>query len=234
MMRTTSKPAKILAVLSAAMALGTSIGMAQTPTIVYDNSTTDLNQVYGVNGTEFGDEITLAGTARTVTDFKFEYFLAQSAASSGATVQVNFYNMTGPTVSRTASDGSTVQVPSPGSTPIYSSPVLTLGTGYQTAEISGISVPVGNDFTWTVTFNGVPANTSFGLRLFDPPTIGSSFADFWQNSGGTWNTYLFNNGATPANFAARVTAVPEPTTFALALLAGFGWVGYLGFKRRSS
>ncbi len=228
-MRTTSNLVKALAVMAVLVTLCHS-GLAQTtPTVVYDNSTTDLGKTaFLPSGLEYGDEITLAGTARTVTDFKFEYFL--NATGSG-TAQVTFYEMNGPTISRTLPDGSTAQYPTPG-TVLYSSPILTLGQGYQVADISQIAVNVPNDFTWTVKFN-IGGTDSAGLRLYNPPTVGSSFADFWENNNGTWNTYLFDNGATPANFAARVTAVPEAATCAYALLAGLGWVGYLGFKRRS-
>jgi hypothetical protein len=230
MMRTTSKLVKALAVLSALLPFCTS-GFGQG-TIVYDNSTTDLGRSFNPgNGVEFGDEITTIGSGNIVTDFKFQYFLSQNAAG-GETAVLNFYKNDGPPISRTLSDGTTIQVPTPG-TLLYTSPVLTLGTGFQTAEASGISVAVPNDFTWTVTFSGIGANETAGLLLYSPPTVGSSFSDFWQKNSGTWNTYLFDNGATPGNFAARVTAVPEPTTYVYALLAGLSWLGYLGFKRRS-
>ena len=230
-MRTTSKFVKALAVLSVSLAF-CATGLAQTSSIVYDNSTIDLGKTYSPgNNVEFGDQITLAGTDRTVTDFKFQYFLG--GVASGQTALLRFYANDGPAITKTLPDGSTVSVPTPGSL-LYTSPVLTLGAGFQTAEAQGFAVKVPDTFTWTVTFNGLTADQTAGLQLYDPPLVGSSFLDFWQNSGGTWNTYLFDNGATPGNFAARVTAVPEPATMAFALLAGLGWAGYLGFKRRSS
>jgi hypothetical protein len=228
-MRTTSNLVKCLAVLSALLPLCSS-GVAS---IVYDNSTTDLNRTYGANGVEFGDEITLAGTDRVVNDFKFEYFLGASA-SGNETAQLMLRANDGPLITRTLPDNSTVQIPSPG-TILYTSPVLSLQSGFQTADATGFSVTVPDTFTWTVTLNGIETGEVAGLRLYNPPTVGSSFADFWQNNNGTWNTYLFDNGATPANFAARVSAVPvpEPTTIAYALLAGLSWVGFLGYRRRS-
>ena len=229
-MRTTSKLVKALAVLSALLPLCT--WGQQTSSIVYDNSTTDLGKTYGVNGTEFGDEITLAGTDRNVNEFQFQYFLSGNA-SGNETADLRFYANDGPTVSRTLPDGSTIQVPTPG-TLLYDSGSFSLSKGFQVADATGLNVTVPNNFTWTVTLNGVDSNESAGLLLYDPPTVGSSFADFWQKNNGSWNTYLFDNGATPANFAARVSAVPEPATIAYALLAGASWLGYLGFKRRSS
>jgi hypothetical protein len=226
MMRTTSKIFKSLAVLSALLPFCTS-GLAS---IVYDNSLTDLNRTYGVNNTEFGDEITLAGTDRVVTNFKFEYFLSGNANGNEG-LQLVFHANDGPVVTRNLGEGTT-QVQAPG-TVLYTSPVLQLQTGFQTAEAFNFSVEVPDTFTWTVTFQGIDEGEVAGLRVYDPPTVGSSFADFWQRNNGTWNTYIFNDPPGPANFAARVTAVPEPTTMALALLAGLSWVGYLGFKRRS-
>lgn len=227
-MRTTSKLLKCLAVSSALLPLST-LGE-----IVYDNSSNDLNRTYiptVPNGTEFGDEINLGGTERVVTDFKFEYFLGANA-SGNETVQLVLHANDGPLISRSNPDGTSFQVASPG-TVLYTSPVLSLQTGFQTADASGFSVTVPDTFSWTVAFNGIDAGEVAGLRVYDPPTVGSSFADFWQKNNGTWNTYLFTDPAGPANFAARVTAVPEPTTMGLGLLAGLSFLGYLGFKRRS-
>src|SRR6476619_2641243 len=98
MMRTTSTILKSLAVFSTLLPFCTS-GLAST--VAYDNSTTDLNRTYAApNGTEFGDDITLAGTDRVVNEFKFEYFLS-SNASGNETLQVQFYANDGPTINRT-------------------------------------------------------------------------------------------------------------------------------------
>lgn len=228
-MRTTSKLLKPLAVLSALLPLCASSFAA----IVYDNSTGDLNRTYiptQPNGVEFGDEINLAAGERIVTNFKFEYFLS-AGADGDETAQLVLYANDGALITRTNPDGSTFEVPSPGSV-LYTSPVLSLATGFQTAEASGFSFDSPNTLTWAVTFQGIDSGEVAGLRLYDPPTVGTSFADFWERSNGTWNTFLIPDSI-PGNFAARVTAVPEPTTLAFALLAGLSWVGYRGFKRRS-
>ena len=52
--------------------------------------------------------------------------------------------------------------------------------------------------------------------LYGPPTTGSSLNDFWQrDAGGAWSLRQINNGSTLADFAARVSAVPEPGVLAL-------------------
>jgi hypothetical protein len=221
--------------LSALLPFCTS-GLAST---VYDNSLSDLNRTYippgDANGVEFGDEINLAAGERFISGFKFEYFLSLNA-SGNETAQLILRANDGPVITRTV-DGATFDVPSPG-TILYTSPVLSLGTGFQTAEATGFTpFEAPNTLTWSVTFQGVDAGEVAGLRIYDPPTIGTSFADFWQRNAGTWNTYLINDpvlGQIPANFAARVTAVPEPTTFALALLAGLSWLGVRSYRRRAS
>ena len=173
----------------------------------------------------------MAAGNRTIDSFRFEYFLSANA-NGNETAVLTLYANDGPTITRTV-DGTTFDVQAP-QTVLYTSPILTLGTGYQTAEASGfVPFDVPNTFTWTVKLSGIEATEVAGLLVYNPPTVGSSFTDFWQNNSGTWNTYLLDNGVA-ANFAARVTAVPEPTTLALALVAGLGWVGYLGMKRRSA
>jgi hypothetical protein len=213
-----------LAFLSATL-LGSSAGYAS---IVYDNSTTDLNRSYFPgNGIEFGDEIFLSGSDRTITDFRFETFLSNN--SDG--------NETGTLVLR-LNDGPLL---SPGrnapGTAIYTSAPFDLTTGRGTVVATGLSIDVPSTvdhFTWSVVLNGVDAGEQAGLMLYNPPTVGSSFDDFWQNASGTWNTFLVDGGATPANFAARITAVPEPSTITLGAVGTLALLGYLRLKRRSS
>ena len=213
-----------LAILSAAL-LSSSGTFAS---IVYDNSTSDLNRSYApANGVEFGDEIFLAGSDRVITDFRFETFL--SAAPSG--------NETGQLIFR-LNDGAVL---SPGrnapGTEFYRSATFNLGVGRQTVVASGFSIAVpggANNFTWSVVLNGIDGTEQAGLLLYDPPTTGSSYSDFWQNNAGTWQTLLVDSGATPANFAAKITAVPEPGTLALGALGALTLVGYLGYRRRGA
>jgi hypothetical protein len=230
MMRNTYKLLRSLVVASALLPF-----CASAQTIVYDNSDGDLNRTYlpqpNTNGVAFGDQINLDGTDRVVMNFKFEYFLSGNASGDEA-AQLFFYANDGQVIEQSNPDGSTFQVTAPG-TLLYTSPVLSLQTGFQTADASGFEIAVPDSFTWAVTFTGIQEGEVAGLRVYDPPSVGSSFADFWQRNNGTWNTYLFDNPPGPANFAARVTAVPEPTTIAYALLAGAACIGYLSRKRRS-
>ena len=197
-------------------------------TIVYDNSTTDLNRSYFAgNGIEFGDEVFLTGSDRTITDFRFETFLS---ASTGVAE-------TGQLVLR-LNDGAPL---SPGrnapGTIFYTSDPFSMTTGRGTVVASGLSVPIpgGVDhFTWTVTLQGIDGGEQAGLMLYNPPTTGSSFDDFWQKDGANWNTFLVDGGGTPANFAARITAVPEPSTLALGAFGTLMFLGCVARNKRSS
>src|ERR1041385_1389880 len=206
MMRTTSKLGTSLAVLSVLLPLCTS-AFAQETTVYY-NSLTDLNRiVVANNGAEIGDEITLdpTTTQRTLADFKFEDFLSGNA-NGNESAQLFIRMNDGPIVTE---NNGTIAAHAPG-TVLYTSPVLSLQPGVNTADAVPIpnTVNLTGDFTWSVVFQGIDSGEIAGLRIYNPPTVGSSFSDFWQMNNGTWNAYTLTDGI-PANFAARVTAVPE-------------------------
>jgi hypothetical protein len=202
--------------------------LAGFASIVYDNSTTDLNRSYFPgNGIEFGDEVFLSGNDRTITDFRFETFLS-SNASGGESAVLTLRLNDGPLLSAGRN--------APGAA-IYTSDPVSLQTGRGTILAQGLSIAIPanvDHFTWSVKLTGVDAGEQAGLMLYNPPTVGSSFDDFWQNDGVSWNTFLIDGGGTPANFAARITAVPEPSTLAFGAIGSVALLGYLGLKRRSS
>ncbi|MDX1953423.1 MAG: PEP-CTERM sorting domain-containing protein, partial [Verrucomicrobiota bacterium] len=84
------------------------------------------------------------------------------------------------------------------------------------------NVVVPNTFTWTVEFNGIAmvAGDLAGLVYYNPPTVGSSFNDWWKKTPEGWRPFESTDSNIRNNFFARVTAVPEPSVLALALLAG--------------
>jgi hypothetical protein len=79
---------------------------------------------------------------------------------------------------------------------------------------------------------GVPNTEDAGPRLFDPPDIGSSFDDYWllgfPDSTDDWALFQLANEI-PANFGARITAVPEPSALMLLTLA---FAGFIRCRRR--
>jgi hypothetical protein len=226
-MQKTNTGVKVAACLAASVLLGTTVSAE----IIYDNSSDYTGQITPEQNAEIGDSVTFAGTARTVTDFKFEYSLSTVAATAGNELgQVFFY----------ANDGGNGL---PG-TLLYTSPVFglvvpTASRPYETAEISGISVDVPDSITWTVKFSGIDSGEQAGLLFYTTPTVGSS-PTITQGPVVTDYTVLHNTstlgwdaidhpGVTD-NLGAQFTAVPEPST--LAIFAG--GLGLLALRRRKA
>lgn len=189
---------------------------------VYDNTTTDLGfrlDAGTPGGTmEIGDEIVLGGTERSLTAFTFQYYLQ---SSNPETLRLRFY----------AQDGPSGQ---PGTSFFDSGPFAIPATGSGSSEVeitdfvTGAAFPLTallpDRFTWAVTFSGVDSGSgeSAGVNLFGPPTIGDNIVDYWENSGGGWVNKRV--GTLPTDFAARMQAVPEPSTVALFLVGSVALV----------
>ena len=192
--------------------------------IVYDNpSSPTPTQYFPPTPTlEFGDEITLTTantTDRILSRFDFEYFFS-GASVTAQSVTVRLYANTGV--------GN-----SPSTTPLYTSDPIPLSTGANGYNSQPIiidtalrTITLPEDFTWTVEFSNLGAGETGGLLLHSPPTVGTSFNQFWQrDAAGAWIS--MQSGVGFNDFAARVTAVPEPGVLALGglgalLLAGLG------------
>lgn len=193
--------------------------------IVYDNTANNLNQQYFPTDPtlEFGDQITLFGTDRTLSQISFYYFLSGSSLTSQS-MTLRLY----------AGNGS-----NPPTTPFYTSDPIDssrgLALGGNTETISfDLATPVTlpDNLIWTVQFSNLAAGQTGGLLLYGPPTVGSSLNDFWQkDSTGTWSLMQVNGGATLADFATRVTAVPEPSVLALGGIGAVLLVGLRGFRK---
>ena len=221
MINTKALLSKLLALLTASFVFCTTALAG----IVYDNTTSSINNRSFAppgNNVEFGDQVFLSGIDRRVTDFTFQYFLSDNA--SGNETAELFFRLNNGGASGT----------DPG-TPVYRSGEFGLDRGFQTVTAQGLSVTVPNTFTWSVVFNGIDLGEQAGLLLYNPPTVGASFDDFWVkgSDGTTWQTFLVDVGATPANFYARVVAVPEPSTLALAILGGLACIGFSRCRRAS-
>jgi hypothetical protein len=179
---------------------------AQSPVIVYEDSTNysgKFNQLLN----EYGDEITLAGTARLVTQFQFEYFGGFTPAGDES-ARVRFYSNTGPPWINT-------NYVTPAATPLFET-TIPVGTGFNTATITVPYVNVPDTFTWAIQFFGITMtpNDTAGLLFYGVPTVGKSFInDYWEHRPNGW-TPVKTFGVTN-NFAAKVVAVdgipPSPT-----------------------
>ena len=173
--------------------------------IVYDNVRDYRQSFYppSQGSAEYGDQVQLAGKARTITEFRFEYF-GEFQATGTEMVRVRFYANDGPGLPGLA---NTEQ---PG-TLLFESALEPVVPGFNTVTLRGLSVPVTNTFTWTVQFEGLSGRYQqrAGLVFYNAPSVGSSYDDFWQRTGTNWSIWNFRPGYF-ANFAARVAAVPDP------------------------
>ena len=192
--------------------------------VIYDNSSDPILGTFVPEDStfEFGDQITLAGTERVVTEFRLEYF---SGAASGNSV-IRFYANDG---APEFIDGVPTNQLEP-STLLYQSNPIALEADFNQLEITGLSVPVPADwFTFTIEFSDLAPAQNVGLLIRNPPDVGVSFDDVWVNVGNSGDWALRQIPLTTANLAAQIVAVPEPGTVALALL-GIG--SLFGFMRR--
>ena len=181
---------------------------------VYNVAHSDTSVLFS-SGNEFGDQITLGGlpAERKLTGFSVEYSANYSFAGGAV---VKFYE----------NDGL---AGAPG-TLLYQSAPLDIVNGGGVINIAYSQPTIPSTFTYTISFANVTGANKAGLLAPNAdPTIGSSLNDFWVKSGGTWQ--LQNLGATKANFTASVTAVPEPSTYALAGAAGLAWLAFAGYRR---
>lgn len=187
------------------LALMFAIAFSASASIVYDNSTQRGNpEHFAGTEYEFGEEIILAGNGiYTVTNFQYEFFGHGPDFTNGnAKVRLRFYQNDGPlgrpstllydsgvsSVSETAADGAVL-------------------------EYAGLNVNVPKNFTWTVEFTGLTPQSvaglqSAGLDLYQIPTVGLTYDDYWEKSGlgGTWDLRGPAAGEPRINFGCRVQA----------------------------
>lgn len=201
----------------------TLVGFAASAEVVYDNTVNDLTGRFATGSAEVGDQIILGGSLRVLETFSFEFYYTNTASILGSPqVTLNLYANDGPEFNGYASPGSVLYA-----SPTYGG-LITTFTNRATIEFDqsdfGDSVVLPDSFTWTVQFSGLDANDDIGLDIYSPPVVGDNYADYWINTGSGWE--LKQADVDPANnpidFAAYVTAVPEPATFALLLLGGLG------------
>lgn len=228
-----------------------SAAVAADGTVVYDNTSNRsdrwVSNLSPVNGRqiEIGDEISLAGSARIVTSFVFEYFgdIAPGTAP-GANAVVRFYANDGGL--HTPASGPTATMPQ---TLLWESqPIQVVGNKeFREVTLSVPNIAVPNKITWSIQFNGLTGATGnqAGLTISDPVTVGAvlptsngsfllgSYSDYWGKTdplrSDSWALFVIPPNR--ANFHAKITAVPEPGTVALLATGG---LAALVWRRRQN
>jgi len=204
---------------------------------IFNNSVNDTTNRFNPGTYEVGDQIVLAGTERFLTDFSFEYWGTNSAGpttfAGDVQARVRFYQNDGVTFNGYASPGTMFfdslwfQVtPTPRATLNF-----TQGVDF---PIGGLIIP-SNDMTWSVQFRNMGATDTIGVDLYNPPTVGIDYPDYWQNNA-VRNWALMTNSLVPTmNFAAQMQAtVPEPSVLALSVTGGLGILMMVRRLRRTS
>jgi hypothetical protein len=196
---------------------------------IYNNSTNDLLTRFNPGTLEVGDEIILAGSARYLTNFSFEFWgtnTANPGAFSGTvTATVRFYLNDGPLFNGYATPGTLVY--SSGSFSIIPTARSTLtfkaGSDFPLGGLFLGSGPGGTlltNLTWSVQFAGMGLTDSAGVDIYSPPVVGGEHTDYWEYNGIAWS---LKTNSVPMDFAAVLQAsAPEPAPFVLSILGGMG------------
>ena len=187
-----------------------------TAETIFDNSANNLSASFQFGGMEVGDEIQLAGTARCVTNFSFQYFLYAAETDPQIMARVRIYLNDGP-----LPDFETYATP--GSVLFESGWFVTTPAFYGNLELSaGSELPAGglylpsSDITWSVQFQGLGSGDSAGVYLYSPPVVGADLPYSWANAGTGW--FRSTSVQRPFNFEAIMQASDVPETSSVALI----------------
>lgn len=194
-------------------------------TLVYNNGVSYSGIYLNPGLNEVGDEIILGPGPRQATSFQWEYF--GSGFSGDEQFRIRFYRNDG------ADIGGGTLLPN---SVFYDSGLQTLlppvdpsGRNTYLFDLSSMGITLPDRFTWSVQFSGISGAEAAGPTIYNPPAVGNNFDDYWFNNAGTWQLRGSNN--VPINFGAQV-GVPEPSTYALAILGGL--CGFALVVRRRS
>jgi hypothetical protein len=197
--------------------------------MIYNNGVSYSGRYLNPGTNEVGDEILLGPGGRIASTFQFEYY--SSTNLPGPTLnefRIQFYRNNGTPL------GGATFLPN---TVIYNSDWQTLAvptdpTGRQTYffDLSYTNLVLPDRFTWSVQFRGIDAGETNGVSIYDPPSIGNNLDDYWLKTATGWE--LRGTNGVPISFGAQITAVPEPSTYVLAILGGLFGLAVLNRRKR--
>jgi hypothetical protein len=181
--------------------------------IVYDNTTTFLERFVG-EPREFGDEIELSGSARTLTEISFSYF-GDFVRQGDEVAKVRLYTNEKP-YDNFRNEPTTV---------LYESDFFGINPGYNSAILPGLYTLLPNVVTFTVEFRGLAENENAGLLLYGPPTVGRSYNEFWRrNEAERWEAVIYSrtDPSLKAKAAIRLKALEIVRVSSIKVFPGQG------------
>ena len=180
---------------------------------LYNNSTTRSGPFTGIQGgdeTWIGDEVNLAGTNRFMTGFSFELF---AVATVGLTLDVELRLNDGPPFNGYQTPGTLVYcyygvnlANSAGSTLNFDATDL---DDFDGLPDGGSFIPGVSALTLAVRYHFNGGGGVAGVALYDPPAVGSSYRDFWEQEDQQWKLKFSTNQT--VNFGMRIETTPEVT-----------------------
>ena len=182
-------------------------GYVQASTVIYYNLTNPLNHyVGGFPYVEAADEISLGDGPRFFDKTRIAYYGANFDGDE--TLTLTLYRMDGPP------NPNSFGFNTPG-TPLFSQTVPIPAAQVGLAEFSDATgkVLLPDDIAVGLAFQGVDfvaseGGNDAGPLIYDPPTIGSSFSDFWirgvPNPEDPWALYTFDEDPN-ANFGIEIS-----------------------------
>ena len=193
--------------------------------IVYSNATSYTGTYLNPGTNQVGDEIMLGAGDRFGESFRFEYYGLN--LDGDETVTLRFYANDGAFLGNNTYEPSSV---------FYDSLVQTLPvpvdvSGRNTLQYDLGFVALPERFTFAITFGGVSGDDIAGISLYNPANIGFSESDYWFDTGAAWQLRGTN---VAINFGAALvaTSVPEPSTYALAIIGGLCGLALINRRKR--
>jgi hypothetical protein len=202
--------------------------------VLYDNTTTDTSSFLTFpSGQQIGEQIWLGTlTPEYLTNFSFVYYSPDANWTETVNADVRFYENDGTPTNGFATpstlfyDSGLISFPNP----IASNGGITasnsLNAIFELSDLQSLAPGVTpldpnmvlpTNFTFTVTFTGLTGGDSVGLPIYQPPTVGTNYGDYWYDVSGTWE--LLTN-TTPVAFGAQFNGSPEPTPEPTVLCLG--------------